>query len=533
MEKIKSKSSTGKKSKGKSRLIYLIILFILSFFLIIQNTNAFELSKSLIQLERDDNYPCYIEKGDTIVCPPIDSKVYSDWKTNLTNIVNEKGIILNGIENIISWFTGDLTDADKLSLLESSEIPYTDGKIETTINMTKEYRAKVNIASLGNNKIRIGFATNVFGVLGNPMENFDINSSSGMVRYRPLNMTWLDFNATNYVKIGLDDMGNALEGIETLTVSAWVKTNNSDNQAFVVKHSTSTIGSWVLGYEQGLWLVLINSTADRKDLFYNSSELLNGNWNNVVLQYNSTDLIAYLNGVEVNRTNHYGKIQSSSQSVTVGNLFAGEHYLNGSIDEVRAYNTTISPSEIYNSGRKRNDSLSDKVGSVLYLPLNERYGNITYLFNRTKEWQSYGASISNKNWVSDNINVTTLNYEINLSIVNITSARIVWDNNSIWNDTDQLTFTGNATFIFNNNQTLWIYENYLGDRSNCTAYTGSGNFQIDCSTNCSMNQTVNLLWNNFSTTAKGNIYLDNITNIGRREISEGCKLILKQGSIFG
>lgn len=69
-------------------------------------------------------------------------------------------------------------------------------------------------------------------------------------------------------------------------------------------------------------------------------------WTHVAISFNGLYLILYVNGVEENRINAIGEIDSSSYPVTIGYL-EDENYFHGYIDEVKMYSCALSSDEIY------------------------------------------------------------------------------------------------------------------------------------------------------------------------------------------
>lgn len=322
-----------------------------------------------------------------------------------------------------------------------------------------------------------------FSVSGTPLENFDVNTTTGMVRYRPLNMTWLSFDGSYFNRIS-----NTFYGTSNATFMVWV--NTSDGNA----NSGKGVILSFADNNKGLYLrdgILFAGISNSTGIYNLSGGYINdSNWHNLAMIVNNSNLSLYIDGVIINST-----IVTANSPITAFAMSWG--LTDGSAimrsDELRAYNISLSSSDIlsvYNSGRIRNDSLLTS-----YIPnmqnwfsANE-YGRsfITNLYNNKPLAKATGIS-----WQSDNINVTTLGYEVNISIVNITNALIYWDNATIiensLNSSDDGNFTGDYNFTFLNNQTIWIRENWHGalipifsnyQDDNDTIYgSGTGHFNV-------------------------------------------------------
>ncbi len=73
-----------------------------------------------------------------------------------------------------------------------------------------------------------------------------------------------------------------------------------------------------------------------------------GMWHHVAGVYNGTDMLLYVDGVEKNTTLFYPSIHENDESFYIGDdpLIFGGGAFNGTIDEVRLYNISLSPEQI-------------------------------------------------------------------------------------------------------------------------------------------------------------------------------------------
>jgi len=137
--------------------------------------------------------------------------------------------------------------------------------------------------------------------------------------------------------------------------------------------------------------------------------------------------------------------------------------INGSIDEIRLYNRTLSDTEVLNlnnSGRTPNSSLPTN-GLMLWLPFNENVGSDVHSINLTNTTQSFSSALTDISWKNDGqlINITeTGNYTINavsglFTVINplyyYNWIKISWT--SSWITDDSVTdMVGNFTSGINN-----------------------------------------------------------------------------------
>lgn len=67
------------------------------------------------------------------------------------------------------------------------------------------------------------------------------------------------------------------------------------------------------------------------------------------------------------------------------------------------------------------------------------------------------------------------------------------------------------------------YTSLPSAQSNCTAYSGTGNYSVDCSTNCTINQTLNLGSNFLLASGEGTIDINKKIDSGNFVFQGGCK----------
>ena len=71
-----------------------------------------------------------------------------------------------------------------------------------------------------------------------------------------------------------------------------------------------------------------------------------GSWTHIALTYNGSQLVLYVNGVQVASAAVSGVIQASSSALWIGGNQPYGEYFNGLIDDVRVYNRALSQPEI-------------------------------------------------------------------------------------------------------------------------------------------------------------------------------------------
>ena len=446
---------------------------------LISLTSAFQLEKKLVQIEVDENYPCHIENNNEIVCNPITNQQINDWKDKIDNLpLEEKD-------------KGRKTDKQKKDLLNEGVIPYKKGKYEKVVDVKKVYREKIDINSLGDNLIEIGFGTNVFGVSGTPLENFDVDESAGIVTYRPLNRTWLNLDGSaSYVTLN-NNFASELTENSNLTVSIWFNNTETDgtSDAFIVLRGSSNpygmISLSLDGDEGGRVQLVYTAENATANIAINESFTLH-NWHNLIFTKQATNYSIYIDGQYQTNNISYSSVSSIPPASQISLTSIG---FEGGVDEFRIFNTSLNLSEInsiYNANRNRTINMLETQNDnnqIKYLPMNEGKDAIVYDLSN----KGFNGTITGATWQNDGINVTTLGYPVNISIVNMSNAYIRWDNGTVLNSY----YTGNQTYSFLNNQTLYITDDYysgsevtqiglwsylrLNENTGTTAYDVSGN----------------------------------------------------------
>jgi len=178
----------------------------------------------------------------------------------------------------------------------------------------------------------------------------------------------LDFDGSNdYVNAGNDSVFNI---INNLTVEAWVYVKNCSEQSIVEKYDTGGKKSYILHIHPDNFRFGICYSSDDNNFTIVTSTItcdsrLN-KWTHVIGVFNTSHLLLYING-ELNGTlsSSYGVINLATAPLQIGGEY-GNWYFNGTIDEVRIWNRSLSAYEIkelYESkvtyGTQTNFSLSE------------------------------------------------------------------------------------------------------------------------------------------------------------------------------
>lgn len=178
--------------------------------------------------------------------------------------------------------------------------------------------------------------------------------------------------------------------INTLTVEAWVNTtfmgnSYSDNWAIIDFDRSEYFNLYVRGDNGQVGFSTTQTNGTINDFYSGSGNSINdGNWHHVAAVYDGTDKIIYIDGVEVARNsnahagnnigtgaNRFGFIGDGSEASGFNGSRNNVHY-NGSIDEVRIWNTVRSQAQL--SSNMASCLSGGEAGLVAYYNFNEGSG---------------------------------------------------------------------------------------------------------------------------------------------------------------
>jgi hypothetical protein len=218
-----------------------------------------------------------------------------------------------------------------------------------------------------------------------------------------VNDSYLQMNGlNNYVSLNGKILNNS--NTTSFTFSAWVKRgvqNLSNNKGIVDKRLFQTGTSYngtglMFSKDTNKSYISVGNGINLTEQTLYSDTVLNLNtWYNIVGSYNVSNLIACVNGV-CNSSNItlLNGVTNLDLDIRIGNSHHSAGYFNGSIDEVRVYNRSLSQAEItqiYNSGRIANSSLPSS-GLVAWFPFDEYGGTTVYnLANTSNNGVIYGT----------------------------------------------------------------------------------------------------------------------------------------------
>ena len=194
---------------------------------------------------------------------------------------------------------------------------------------------------------------------------FNKHGGSGSFNTRWKN--WIAFGSTHsfnfdgsndYLDAGTS-LGNTLGSNSALTLSVWVKNDNSSQDAGVFKigGTGNTAGNFTLSYSSGnYYLNLDTNDSNPVTAYAGFANTDTSSWHHIVAVYNGTNaIVIYFDGFAQSLI--AGGTPPSSIDFTGNNALVGKYYSgewDGLIDEVAIWNTALSSSDItsvYNNGK--------------------------------------------------------------------------------------------------------------------------------------------------------------------------------------
>jgi hypothetical protein len=282
---------------------------------------------------------------------------------------------------------------------------------------------------------------------------------------KPGSGTALAFNGTSdYV-----DLGNAFND-QNFTVDMWLKPGATQVQwANIIDNNQILAANWLIqqyGYSY--------PTNQNQYYYYVSGTTSNGIftlqpnvWQHLAFVKSATAISIYVNGIMVESTPWSGTVVYNSNRLNLGRLGAGVRYWNGSMDEVRIWNTALSQTEI-------RDRMCHKIISTdpLYSNLRAYYnfdeGVGFNLFDSKNSingavigptWMTSAASIGNfsANDYSGGLSAATLMHPTRGDALTATLTSGNADGIHVYNVTEAPNTSSGVTGVGNNNAYFGVY----------------------------------------------------------------------------
>jgi hypothetical protein len=271
----------------------------------------------------------------------VDVKLNNPEEDEVINISEVRFLCSAGSDEEIANLTLIIMDGDNMTKTE--RIPLT--------NLITYYKLNENFATTTIND----YAGSTNGISS---ENTNKMSVEGKLNRA------ISFNGVNEsIDFGNVEVTN-FEKNDTFSVSFWAKMNdlNPAIDGMVVSKQESVQGytGWGISNTNeglGFQLVVHWENTERMFILYDYASLIisEGVWNHITLTYNGssdpTGVKVYSNGIEITeREVRYDNLGSGSTknngNFSIGSRNNAQQFFNGSIDDLRIYNKTLTPDEV-------------------------------------------------------------------------------------------------------------------------------------------------------------------------------------------
>ena len=266
-----------------------------------------------------------------------------------TGVVNRIGVLYGGA----AWFYNGTMDEFRVYNRSLSQ-----SEVSSLYNTTKTYKIQMYTTPVKGvlNDTPSPTATDETGLVGYWKLNGDVVDSSGKGNdgvITSATSTSAGRWSSAYDFDGIDDKINITQPNwnllnTSITVSVWAKPNivNSWTQAGLLTKRVNGGNQWDLGITNigNVRFNVFNVTDSYSYAYGGTAEA--GKWNHIVGTYDNANIKVYLNGVQVHTSPWTSPISGAATNICAGVEITNGRYFNGTIDEIRIYNRSLSDSEI-------------------------------------------------------------------------------------------------------------------------------------------------------------------------------------------
>ena len=317
------------------------------------------------------------------------------------------------------------------------------------------------------------------------------NLNNGTLTGYGANGTWVAGKIGNAV--GLDGVGNyvvtpSINLGQTQSFSFWYKPNSTGSNNEIILEAGASIGNantvniWHEVGVTAMWCSLTNSTNDRVNAASSTSTFTAGTWYYIACVLDASQIRFFINGInEGNATiSTAGDLNGDIAIGRSQNGGTGGMYADGSIDEVRIFNKSLSQAEItkiYQNG------LNNKSGDVEYY---------TTPSDIDAGWENDYSEDTIRVAFQGDLNNETVISNISIDYVRVMNATTINNASFSYDYHDYLSNFTNASLLYNR----WSgYSNYTVNLSGFLTAAHSGIYKAEYIYGSSLNQTNTLMLN--------------------------------------
>jgi hypothetical protein len=255
--------------------------------------------------------------------------------------------------------------------------------------------------------------------------NYGVQSVSELLKLSEVN---LNFNgATSKVTVpNSEDLNYTFTNI---TISAWFKpeainfSNQEQEWSRIVQKDSYTLAP--NKNQKYINFQIKNSTGDYISINSDVIEWNAGDWYNIVATVNNGIMILYVNGtIQTGLKATSGILEAGIDDLIIGNKVDTTRTFNGSIDEVRIYNNSLTQAQITDLASQRYTNTSLLTDNLIaYYVFNENTGSTLHDLIKDNH-----GTLSATTWETNqsNITLTTSDYSFNDKTLTLLNDNYDW-----------------------------------------------------------------------------------------------------------
>ena len=145
---------------------------------------------------------------------------------------------------------------------------------------------------------------------------------------------------------GIDDyisISSKSLALKSFSIFGWIKIKEGDNPTIISKTNVSGLSNYNLGLKNHGQEYILDFKADglSPGEFESDIELAKNEWHYVGIVVNASSVKMYIDGEREKSIGYFGNFYSDASSVLIGSSNLS-HFFNGSIDNLRVYNSSLS-----------------------------------------------------------------------------------------------------------------------------------------------------------------------------------------------
>jgi hypothetical protein len=146
--------------------------------------------------------------------------------------------------------------------------------------------------------------------------------------------------------ISANYLTTSLDGVQDLTISAWVKTDQTD--VTILSFDDSNHDNKLRLYIDNSGQICLDADAATNPLVCSSTYITDNKWYHIAMTLNSTDTYLYVNATQGNNTTGWNNPITYTDTFSIATDMKSHKYFTGKIDDVVIFNRVLNATEIKN-----------------------------------------------------------------------------------------------------------------------------------------------------------------------------------------